>query len=310
MTPMRFFPAAIVTLVGAAATSVACNRSSAPAPSASAPPDGEVASAAPRPSAAPNALPLPREAVELVVNPDHLPPYDGPTGSVEGTVSVRGPDAPDVPGLDFAACPAAIDTYRKLFRAGPAAADGTRPLADAVVAVTNYSGFYIPEKAESQLVTIDASCAYPQRTIAMTFGQRLEVQNDSTLSFAPYLQGSGDVTVMIAPPQRHGPPVKIYPRKAAYFGLRDRLETFVHGDVYVLRQPLHAVTDRQGHYRIDGVPVGKLNVGARLAAVGEATQDVTVRAGVVEKVDLVLTYAPAPPTRPPPVNGGKKPEIW
>ena len=80
-----------------------------------------------------------------MLNPQHLPVYSGPTGSVEGTILVIGPAAPDVK-IDTKQCPAALDTYGKLFREGtPAAPNGPRPLADAVVIAVGYSGYYIPE---------------------------------------------------------------------------------------------------------------------------------------------------------------------
>jgi hypothetical protein len=285
---------AVATLVGALASVVGCSRGSGPGESALASASASASAIAPpRPTAPSNGLPMPSASVAAVVNPGALPVYDGPTGSVEGTVLVRGPEAPPTPGVNFRACPAAIDVYGKLFRAGLARADGLRPLADAVVVVTGYAGYYLPETSDAQLVKISASCAYPLRTIALTFGQRLEVANESKLSFAPYLEGTPEVAVMIAPPEEHGEPVKIYPPQAGYFGLRDRLQTFAREDVYILRHPLHAVSDVAGHFRIDGVPTGKLKVGARLAAVGSEQQvDLEVRANVVENVELVLTYAP------------------
>jgi hypothetical protein len=223
-----------------------------------------------------------------------MPAYDGPIGSIEGTVLVQGPDAPDE-NVDVHGCPAALDTYGKMFRAGPARPDGLRPLADALVVVKDYKGF-VPEKNEAQRVTITPSCGYPTRTVALTFGQRLEVANDSTLPFAPFLEGMFMPAVMIAPPLQAGEPVKIYPPRADYYGLRDRLQPYVHGDVYVLRQPLHAVSDTTGHFRIDGVPVGKVKIGARLAVIAsQAAKEVDVRDNVVENVELVLTYAPKPP---------------
>jgi hypothetical protein len=272
---------------------IAC-RPGDPANSGPPQPEGGAPAAAATPDASPpNALNLPPAMIDAVVNPMHLPAYSGPTGSVEGTVLVRGPDAPDVPDLDVHACPAALDTYGKLFRAGPRRADGARPLADAIVVVTGYSGFYLPERGEVARASIGPGCGYTLRSIAMTFGQRLEIDNDSTLSFAPYLEGAPKFTVMIAAPLRHGEPVKIFPARADYFVLRDQMQPFVRGDVYVLRQPLHAVSDTQGHFRIDGVPAGRLEVGARLAAVlGEAVAGVDVAAGAAQHVELVLTYAP------------------
>jgi hypothetical protein len=257
--------------------------------------DGATAKAPAAPSqtaSAPNTLGLPSADMASVINPMNLPPYTGPTGSLDGTVLVRGPDAPDVPDLDVRACPAALDTYGKLFRAGPRRADGARPLADAIVVVTGYSG-YLREKNDVQRVTISARCGYPQRSIALTFGQRLDIANDSTLPFAPYLEGTPQLAVMVAPPQQRGELVKIYPVRADFFVLRDQLQKFVRGDVYVLRQPLHAVTDLQGHFRIDGVPTGQVRIGARLGAIlDQAVASVDVRANSTQRVDLVLTYAP------------------
>lgn len=241
-----------------------------------------------------NGLAVPSASVAAVVNPEALPVYDGPIGIVEGTVLVQGPDAPQLPNLDVSPCPAALDMYGKLFRAGPPRDDGLRPLADAVVVVTGYAGHYVPEKDEAQRVTIGTSCAYPRRTIALTYGQRLEIANDTRLPFAPYLEGIFLAAVMIAPPEQNGEPVKLYPPHVGRFSLRDRMQPFVREEVYVLRQPLHAVSDSRGHFRIDRVPTGMLKVGANLAVIGsEAQKDVEVRENVVQNVEIVLTYSPS-----------------
>jgi hypothetical protein len=278
------------TLVGAMAivVGVGCHRVGEPAGG-----DAGAAAQAPRPTAPPNALPIPSASVAAAVNPSNLPVYDGPTGVVEGTILVRGPDAPDTPDLNVHNCPAALDTYGKVFRAGPARADGTRPLADAVVVVTGYAGGYLPARDEVKHVTIGTNCGYPTRTITMTYGQRLDVANDSKFPFGPYLDGVTQVTVRIAPPGQHGDPVKISPPRPGHYALMDQLQPFVREDVYVLLQPLHAVSDLGGHFRIEGVPVGKLKVAAQLGAIGaHSVADVEVHANVVENVDLTLAYVP------------------
>ena len=59
----------------------------------------------------------------------------------------------------------------------------------------------------------------------------------------------------------HGDPVRIYPPRPGYFTLIDNEKhSWAQADVYALLHPLHAVSDRAGHYRIDGIPVGKLKV--------------------------------------------------
>jgi hypothetical protein len=290
----------LVTAVGALATAVGCSRHR-PEPT---PPAGDAGAAASLSSSAPAASAAPEDpqampaaSIAAVVNPDGVPAYNGPTGSVEGTVLVKGPDSPDVPGVSAPLCPAALDTYGKLFRAGQARADGLRPLADAVVVVIGYEGrgYYIPEKDPAARVTVTPNCAYPTRTIAMTFGQWLEVSNDSKQPFGPYLEYVVGGAVRIAPPQQAGEPVKVYPPRAGHLSMRDRLQPYVHEDVWVFRHPLHAVTDLAGHFRIDGVPLGPLKVGAELTATGsKTTAEVDVRENVVQNVELVLTYEPKP----------------
>jgi len=268
---------------------------SSPAPTAEPSASGAAGSASPS-TASSGAFPITASSVDSVVNPQNLPVYDGPTGSVEGIIRVKGPAAPPV-HVDTSKCPAALDTYGKLFRDGPPdTPDGARPLADAVVVAVgtaDHSAFYLPEKNPIVHLTVGPNCAYPSRTIALTYGQWLEVSNQTKLLFAPVIDQTQTPAIMVAPPLENGEPVKIYPTRAGHFLLTDRMEVFVREDLYVFRHSLHAVSDRSGHYRIDGVPVGKLNIGVHHPTVdADAEVPVEVVAGVVQKVDLTITYDP------------------
>lgn len=246
------------------------------------------------PSAAgPETSPIPKEVIEAVLNPNHLPVYSGPTGSVEGTVYVTGPASPDV-RVDTTQCPAAMDMYGKQFREGtPASPNGPRPVADAVVIVVGYSGYYMPESKPSKLVKISSHCAYPSRSITLTFGQRLEVANQSKIPFAPTIEGDPSPAVMMTAPSEAGDPIRLYPRRPGHSAMGDLIQPFVHEDLYILRQPLHTTSALDGHYRIDGLPVGKLGIRVQHDGVGsEAQAPVDVVAGVVQKVDLTLEYVP------------------
>ena len=197
-------------LLAGAAQLAAC-RSGGPGPS-----PGASGSTAPVASAAPSAssakpwtvtsstFPVPRASVDLVLNPQGLPEYSGPTGSVEGTISVKGPAAP-VEAIDVSKCPAALDTYGKLFREGaPATAGGSRPLGDAVVVAVGYTGFASPTRATPFTSPSGPNCAYPTRTLAITYGQRLDVSNKTRALFAPVIEDSTNVAVMVAPPREIG----------------------------------------------------------------------------------------------------------
>lgn len=279
----------LIVLLGLAACHGGSGSSTDVAPPPSAAPSEAVPAAPPPDASALFGTPLPAASVATFQNPNGLPAYDGPVGSIEGTITVRG-DAPPDSLQDFGRCPGAQGTYGKLFREGAPLPDGSRPLADALVAVTGYSGFYVRELAESRKVHID-NCAFDTRTVDMTIGQRLEIDNRSTALYAPALAQAPMPALMVAPPN-NADPVKLYPLKPAYYTLIDRLGAeWMTADVYVLSYPLHTVSRLDGHYRIDGVPVGKVDVNTRLAAIQQnATKKVEVHANVVSTVDLQLNY--------------------
>jgi hypothetical protein len=232
-----------------------------------------------------NVTPVPTASVEAMVNPDHLPPYQGPTGSVEGTIRVIGDPAPATPS-DFSRCPDAELTWGHAFREGPPEPNGQRPLADAVVVVTGYKGFFLPEASEAKEVRIER-CAMTTRTVTLTFGQRLEVKNLSREFWTPVLEPSATRVLMMATP--NGDPAKIYPKKPGHFLLLDHDRKYALVDVYAFLHPLHTASSTTGYYRIDGLPVGKLKVSTTHPHIdSNAEQDVTIAAGVVQKVDLVL----------------------
>ncbi len=243
----------------------------------------------PPPSAPANGSHLKEEEVLAFVNPQKLPVYTGPTGSIEGTITLTGDPSPDVPGLDYHKCPAGKSTYEKLFRTGATQAGGAKTLADALVAVTGYGSFFIPEREPVKTVTFEG-CALDARTIDMTIGQRLEVTSREDMLFAPILAQAQLPALMLA--SKNTAPVALYPPKPGYYTLIDRMElSYLRADVYALLQPLHAVTSLDGHYRIDGIPVGKVTVNTRLARLRkETSRSVQVDANTVQTVDLNLEF--------------------
>lgn len=235
-----------------------------------------------------NVLPVPTEKVAKMLNPDNLPTYSGPTGSVEGIVRVVGESAAVVTN-DFSRCPDSAKTWGHSFREGPANSAGARPLADAVVVATGYRGF-IPERREAKEAKIEA-CAYTSRTITMTYGQALDVKNVSKEFWTPMFDQGGSVVLRMATP--NGDPVRLYPKEPGHYTLIDRDRKYVNVDVYAFLHPLHTATDIAGHYRIDGLPVGKLKISTmhrKIAATAE--QELVVEAGIVKQVDLELKNEP------------------
>ncbi len=240
------------------------------------------------PSTPMNAAALPSASVAAMVNPANLPPYTGPTGSLEGTISVKGDPAPSA-NLDLSRCPQTASVYGKTFREGATLSDGSRQLADALVVITGYQGAYIPERQPSKTLDIH-DCAYATRTVDLTYGQKLLIANkDAKMVYAPVLDAFPTMAVMVPAP--NADPITLYPEKPGFSTLSDRMGSPLTADVYVLLQPLHAVSDTSGHYRIDGIPIGKVDLNVRLRAINhDVTKPVEIHDGVVEKMDVVVEY--------------------
>jgi hypothetical protein len=260
----------------------ACSKSGAPAPAGS-------SSAAPSvfKPAAPVASGLPGAAdrVSKVVNPENKPAYSGPTGGVRGIVTVTGDQAPvnekhlrQIKGP----CPEARETYGRVFREGM-----MRSLADALVAVTGYSG-YVPAKESSQLVAA-RGCAFSTRTVALTFGQVLEVVSKDREGYVPNLLGSRMKAQLLALPG--GAPSKLYPPAVGQYMLTDDIKVFMLADVFVLKYSTHDVTGLDGKYEIRGIPAGRARIDALLPITGASIgKDIEIKAGEVIDVPLELTF--------------------
>lgn len=250
---------------------------------------GEVEDAAGSvPSGPANALAIPTASVAQVVNRDGLPPYRGDTGSIEGRVQVKGAKPKRTP-LEFHKCPAAKLLYEKNIRIKPTGEPDTATLADALVVVTGYEGAYIPEREAAKKFEF-ADCTLGTRAISMTFGQRLEFSNADTRPYAPTLAEARTPALRVAPPAGRGEPVFVYPPRPGHFTLFDALNNSpMRVDVYVLVQPLHAISDADGHFRIDGIPVGKLELHARSGPLQlQTSQSVVVTKNQITNVVVEL----------------------
>lgn len=284
----------------------------APAASASAPasaaPIAAASATAPAPSASvdthgiPIGVPYPPAKILETVNPKGAAPYKGPTGTLKGTIRMEGDEAPTVTGLKIPSkCGEASATYGKIFRVGLG-----KTLADALVAVTGFDGI-VPADGEAMKITIHG-CALARRTIAATYGQRIEISNlDPGQQYMPYLDGAPADAILVA--VADGSPVKLYPGQAGHYLVRDMLPNpFLTADVFVLAYATHDVTGLDGQYEIKNIPVGKVKVNAFLPVLlrkaaeektieirpGANTLDFTMKFDAKKDLDGVSTKAPPP----------------
>jgi hypothetical protein len=266
----------------ACALALACSKKKEDAP-AGIPTPSAVGSVPTPASATPVQLPAPvasglpdPQAVSAMVNPNREAAYSGPVGTVRGRVVVKGDPPPPQPEIlaKIATAPAcgsaAREAYGKLFREGP-----SRALADVLVAVTGYKG-YVPERESAVRVTAK-DCFYGTRTLALTYGQNIDVVSGDQQTYIPELLGEHGQPQLVATGSTVSP---VYPTRVGRYMLIDNLRLFMTAEVMVLKYATHAVTGLDGRFEIPGVPVGSVSVNALLPPTGIGAQrQVTVEAG-------------------------------
>lgn len=265
-------------LCGALAFLAGCKRESSEAtPAASA------SRALPAPVA--SGVPIAPELVSHSVNPKGEPVYSGPAGTVRGVVTISG-DAPPEEAEVLAKigddCAPAREVYGRLFREGAG-----RTVADVLVAVTGYKG-YVPE--QHSIVTLPASgCAWSTRTVAMTFGQRLDIVAKDRKAYVPDLVGAKMPAQLIALPGGSGSTV--YAQQPGRYALVDSLRIYSVADVLVLKYATHDVTGLDGKFQIERIPAGRVTVSALLPATGETSeQAVEIEASRTVDLKIVLPF--------------------
>ena len=267
-----------LALLGVIASACGKKPDAAPAGAASAKPSPSAFKAA---APVASGLPSMQELVSKVVNPENAPAYSGPTGSVRGVVTATGDQSP-VATAHLAKikppCPEGRETYGHIFREGM-----MRSLADVLVAVTGYSG-YVPAQEPKQTVGA-RGCAFSTRTVALTFGQTLDVVSKDNEGYAPNLLGSHMQAQLLALPG--GVPSTLYPPEPGHYLLTDDMKVFMLADVFVLKYATHYVTSLDGRFEIKGIPVGKARISALLPATQVVVEkEIEIKAG--ETLDLPL----------------------
>src|SRR5205085_1707018 len=103
-----------------------------------------------------------------------------------------------------------------------------------------------------------------------------------------------------------------YPTEVGHYALREGTNhNWMNADVFVVRYPTTAVTGLDGHYRISGIPVGKVKVSAYLPLIDAGLhpdvgisapteeREVEISSGETARADFVLSYKrPKNPPKP------------
>jgi hypothetical protein len=234
------------------------------------------------------------EAELKKLNAADRPIYSGPTGTISGRVFVTGAE-PEIVHTKFADCTEADGFYRGSYR--QKTRDGRRVLADAVIGITGYTDFVAPKRRYVD-VRMD-KCKFERRTISIVLGQSIRFSNSEARSsnryYSPVTERDKLAVMRIAAPSSE--PVAITPTSVGLDRIKDYALPFMTADLVVGMTPVSAVSNEDGQYAIEHVPVGKLTVHAFHPTfmdkkLREVTKEIEVKANETVSLDITLE-APA-----------------
>jgi hypothetical protein len=222
----------------------------------------------------------------------------GPSATIIGTVRLapgvelpRYPESPMISAQHAAlppGCTPAQDSDRE-----PVHLVAGRGLTGVLIALSEFSGS-MPENVPETHELVIRDCRLTPPLIAGTRGDRIHLVNETDYPYFPNL-GGGLLQALL-----HGHSRDVELGQAGHRTLQCTFGASCgRAEIMTTYHPLHAVTDDDGHYRIENVPVGQLHVNAWHPLFAETRQIVTLRAGETRTVDLVISPAPPPPARAP-----------
>jgi hypothetical protein len=132
-------------------------------------------------------------------------------------------------------------------------------------------------------------CAWSTRTVAMTFGERLDVVAKDRRAYVPDLMGARMAAQILALPGGSGS--SLYAQQPGRYVLVDSMRIFATAEVLVLKYATHDVTGMDGRYEIPDIPKGKVTLSAVLPATGATIErSIEIEAGRTQEVNLEIPF--------------------
>lgn len=217
---------------------------------------------------------------------------DGPVGVIEGTVTLNGtlppPESLDVDPAT-AARPGCLVAARNLY-AYRFGVNAPGPLPEALVTADARSMH--PPPVRRRVITFH-DCSIEPRFMVMSLNDQLWLHADTHEYHLPKVEGTGATIAQLLQPTEDQQ--KTIQRPGRYIVHSINYPNWMQTPLIATPNWFYDQTDRQGHFRIEHVPVGSVTVHAWYPGMTAVDRVVEVRAGAVAHQDFVLTAPSAPP---------------
>jgi hypothetical protein len=195
-------------------------------------------------------------------------------GDIVGKITVKGTPPPEKEIPMDPACGKIHPTKKtRLYVVG---ANGE--LADTFVYVKEgLGGKQFPVPTESKLLD-QVGCEYIPYVSGLQAGQTLMVRNSDPLLHnvhpTPAVAGNKESNLAQLPKAKDLP--FVFPKEEQFLRFKCDVHPWMFAYVTVLNHPFYAVTDKDGTFKISGLPPGKYTIEAAHRKAGKQTMEVTV----------------------------------
>jgi hypothetical protein len=228
------------------------------------------------PTPLPEESPAPKEARKDRSDPSvgGLPADTKTTGAIQGRVVLKGKLAPaitiKIPAdhKDRPACGEEIPDEKVILGPG-------NTLSNTVVSLVKVAG---APKAEKRTIALDnLHCRFVPHVQATTVGSTLKITNhDEGVLHSAMALANATFNVSVSGDQ----PLEKQLLRPGWVPIRCAVHSWMEAYIWVFPHDFFAVTQKEGKFRIEGIPPGKYQVKFwHEGPIDEATQEVTVEAG-------------------------------
>jgi plastocyanin len=209
-------------------------------------------------------------------------------GSISGTVTFTG-TPPKMKPIDMAKEPSCAAQHPTPIMTENVVTGPSNSVQNVVVYI---SAGAPPSPAPTAVVSYtQKGCEYLPHVLVMQTGQQMEVINSDQTSHNIHPLATINAEWNKSQPPG-SPPIKASYDKQEFIAVKCNVHPWMHGYFAVLSTAFYSLTGNDGTFSLKGLPPGKYTVTAWHEKFGTLSQEVTVGAADVPKVDFVFKALP------------------
>lgn len=208
-------------------------------------------------------------------------------GVIRGTISFAG-DPPAPISIDLSADPWCAASHPNAVLEDVVIANGK--LADVFIYVkSNLLDTFTYQPAPSPAVLEHRGCQFVPRIVGLQIGQTLKVRNADSTQHNTNVQSTNNPAWNVFHPPGNAPMENRFERPEMFIRVKDNQHPWQRAFIVVLTYPFFSTSNREGAYKITGLPPGEYTVVAWHEKYGEQTADRSVGVKEAKQVDFTFS---------------------